>query len=91
MASGSISAPMPLSNPMLVAADLGISKAAPRAGPLILGSLRQRPAGDTLSHVERCVLLLAPLQAAAEWRALRANHFYVVGDVSTSRLRAIAL
>jgi tetratricopeptide (TPR) repeat protein len=37
------------------------------------------------------LLLAAPIQAAAEWRALRTNHFQVVGDVSTGRLRDVAL
>jgi tetratricopeptide (TPR) repeat protein len=37
------------------------------------------------------LLLLGPLQAAAEWRALRTNHFQVIGDVSAARLREVAL
>lgn len=34
---------------------------------------------------------MAPLHAAAEWRALRSNHFQVIGDVSAGRLRDVAL
>ena len=37
------------------------------------------------------LLPLAPLPAAAEWRALRTNHFEVIGDVSAARLREVAL
>ena len=37
------------------------------------------------------ILLLAPFQAVAEWRALRTNHFHVIGDVSVGRLREVAL
>jgi tetratricopeptide (TPR) repeat protein len=37
------------------------------------------------------MVLLVPFQAAAEWRALRTNHFHVVGDVSAGRLREVAL
>ncbi|HEX5110475.1 MAG TPA: DUF1570 domain-containing protein [Vicinamibacterales bacterium] len=37
------------------------------------------------------ILLLAPFQAAAEWRALRTDHFQIVGDVSAGRLREVAL
>ena len=37
------------------------------------------------------ILLTAPIHAAAEWRALRTNHFQVVGDVSAGRLRDVAL
>ena len=31
------------------------------------------------------------MQAAAEWRALRTSHFHVIGDVSSDRLRDVAL
>jgi tetratricopeptide (TPR) repeat protein len=34
---------------------------------------------------------MAPLHAAAEWRALRTNHFQVIGDVPAGRLRDVAL
>ena len=34
---------------------------------------------------------MAPLHAAAEWRALRSNHFQVIGDVPAGRLRDVAL
>jgi tetratricopeptide (TPR) repeat protein len=37
------------------------------------------------------LVVLVPLQAAAEWRALRTNHFQVIGDVSAGRLRDVAL
>jgi tetratricopeptide (TPR) repeat protein len=37
------------------------------------------------------LVLVAPLHASAEWRNLRTNHFHVIGDVSASRLRDIAL
>ena len=55
-------------------------------------------ASDTLPHIVRpvllvaaSILLIAPVQAAAEWRALRTNHFHVIGDVSSGRLRDVAL
>jgi tetratricopeptide (TPR) repeat protein len=37
------------------------------------------------------LVVLVPLQAAAEWRVLRTNHFQVIGDVSAGRLREVAL
>ncbi|HVG55738.1 MAG TPA: hypothetical protein VM846_14975 [Vicinamibacterales bacterium] len=37
------------------------------------------------------LLLAAPPGASAEWRALRTQHFRVIGDVSSDRLRDIAL
>jgi tetratricopeptide (TPR) repeat protein len=37
------------------------------------------------------LLLAAPTHASAEWRALRTNHFQVVGDVSPGQLREVAL
>lgn len=37
------------------------------------------------------ILLLMPVVAAAEWRALRTNNFHVLGDVSPARLREVAL
>jgi tetratricopeptide (TPR) repeat protein len=37
------------------------------------------------------LLLAAPTPASAEWRALRTNHFQVIGDVSAGRLREVAL
>jgi tetratricopeptide (TPR) repeat protein len=37
------------------------------------------------------LVLLAPTPASAEWRALRTNHFQVVGDVSAGQLREVAL
>ena len=37
------------------------------------------------------ILLIAPVQAAAQWRALRTDHFHVIGDVSSGRLREVAL
>src|SRR5262245_35368760 len=37
------------------------------------------------------LLLAAPPGASAEWRALRTQHFHVIGDVSSDRLRDIAL
>jgi tetratricopeptide (TPR) repeat protein len=69
--------------------------ASRRAG--VNGVFDRRPAGDTLLDVRRVLfcaaslLLLAPVQAAADWRALRTNHFQVVGDVSAQRLREVAL
>ena len=41
--------------------------------------------------VAASILLVAPLEAAAEWRSLRTNHFQVIGDVSSARLREVAL
>lgn len=37
------------------------------------------------------ILLSAPVPAAAEWRELRTDHFRVIGDVSATRLRDVAL
>jgi tetratricopeptide (TPR) repeat protein len=37
------------------------------------------------------ILLAAPVHAAAEWRALRTDHFHVIGDISADRLREVAL
>ena len=37
------------------------------------------------------ILLIDPAQAGAEWRAVRTNHFHVIGDVSAGRLRDVAL
>ena len=37
------------------------------------------------------ILLGAPLPAAAEWREVRTDHFRVIGDVSATRLRDVAL
>jgi hypothetical protein len=59
---------------------------------------RRAANGDTLPHIVRpvllfaaSILLIAPVQAAAEWRALRTSHFHVIGDVSSGRLRDVAL
>lgn len=41
--------------------------------------------------VAASLLLAAPSGASAEWRALRTQHFHVIGDVSPGRLRDIAL
>ena len=37
------------------------------------------------------LLLTIPASASAEWRALRTDHFQVIGDVSAGRLREVAL
>ena len=54
--------------------------------------------GGTLPHIvwralllATLILLAAPVHAAAEWRALRTDHFHVIGDVSADRLREVAL
>ena len=37
------------------------------------------------------ILLVSPVPVAAEWRALRTDHFQVIGDVPVGRLREVAL
>ena len=50
-------------------------------------------AGSVRPVVLAAALLMAmmPVAASAEWRALRTQHFRVIGDVPAGRLREVAL
>ena len=36
------------------------------------------------------ILAICPVDAAAEWRTLRTDHFHIIGDASAGRLREVA-